>query len=206
MKITGKMKPVESNRFVCSCSSEKDFFEMIDNIRASKTGYNFEVAARLWHTTEDTKITVMVEHQIATADCRELLEDQYAPDWLTAYVVKDMKDKDCSHEIYTQTANRFKNIDSLRAEMLLFARKAHTQYCYKNSELKSTYATSATDEVMQNEQIANKNRLKALYTEVEALLNMAPCEDDCSEQENEVYSEMANLKEALFDLLFGINQ
>lgn len=209
MKIVGKLEPVDSNRFVCNCSSEKDFFEMLDNIRTSNTGYNFEVAARLWYTTADANSTIMIEYQVATKDCRELLEDEYAPDWLTAYAVKDMKDTDVRHEICTQTANKFKNIDALRAEMLLFARKAHTQYCCKDNE--NLYSSSTQDAgdssganaSTQNDEIANENRLKVLYDEVEEILNMAPCEEDCSEQENEVYSDMANLKESLFDLLFN---
>ena len=44
-----------------------------------------------------------------------------------------------------------------------------------------------------------ENRLKTLYQELEILLNYAPCMDDCTEEENEVYSDMANLKNSLFN-------
>lgn len=42
-----------------------------------------------------------------------------------------------------------------------------------------------------------KERLKSLYKEIEFLLNHAPVEDDCTDEENEIYSEMANLKNAI---------
>ena len=48
-----------------------------------------------------------------------------------------------------------------------------------------------------------KERLEALYKEVETLLNLAPIEDDCTEEENSMYSDMANLKESMFDAGFG---
>ena len=44
-----------------------------------------------------------------------------------------------------------------------------------------------------------EKRLKTLYQELEILLNYAPCMDDCTEEENEVYSDMANLKNSLFN-------
>lgn len=49
-------------------------------------------------------------------------------------------------------------------------------------------------------------RLKALYKEVEVLLNLAPCVEDCTDEENDMYSEMANLKEALFDAGYGCQE
>lgn len=42
-------------------------------------------------------------------------------------------------------------------------------------------------------------RLIALFKEIDVLLNLAPCEDDCTDEENEIYAEMANLKNALFN-------
>ena len=42
-----------------------------------------------------------------------------------------------------------------------------------------------------------EKRLSALLKEVDTLLDLAPCEDDCSDAENDVYCEMANLKNAL---------
>ena len=48
-----------------------------------------------------------------------------------------------------------------------------------------------------------KERLDALYKEVETLLNLAPVEDDCTDEENKMYSDMANLKESMFDVGYG---
>lgn len=39
-------------------------------------------------------------------------------------------------------------------------------------------------------------RLQKLEKELDSLLNMAPIEDDCTKNENEMYSDMANLKTA----------
>lgn len=48
-----------------------------------------------------------------------------------------------------------------------------------------------------------KERLEALYKEVEILLNLAPAEDNCTDEENTMYSDMANLKESMFDAGYG---
>ena len=48
-----------------------------------------------------------------------------------------------------------------------------------------------------------EERLKALYKEVEILLNLAPAEDDCTDEENAMYYNMANLKESMFDAGYG---
>lgn len=48
-----------------------------------------------------------------------------------------------------------------------------------------------------------KERLENLYKEVETLLNLAPCEEDCTKEENDMYSDMANLKESMFDAGYG---
>ena len=44
-------------------------------------------------------------------------------------------------------------------------------------------------------------RLKALEKELDSLLNMAPIEDDCTKNENEMYSDMANLKNSITAVL-----
>ena len=44
-----------------------------------------------------------------------------------------------------------------------------------------------------------KERLETLYEEIESILNIAPSEENCSEDENIMYSEMENLKEALYN-------
>lgn len=48
-----------------------------------------------------------------------------------------------------------------------------------------------------------KERIEKLYKEIDTLLNLAPVEDDCSDEENEMYSDMANLKESMFDAGYG---
>lgn len=40
-------------------------------------------------------------------------------------------------------------------------------------------------------------RLKVLEKELDTLLNMAPIEGDCTKKENEIYSDMANLKSSI---------
>lgn len=48
-----------------------------------------------------------------------------------------------------------------------------------------------------------KNRLCALYKEVESLLNQSPSVEDCTDLENAVYSDLANLKNSLFNAGFA---
>ena len=43
-------------------------------------------------------------------------------------------------------------------------------------------------------------RISKLYKELEYLLNHAPAVDDCTAKENEVYSDMANLKNSIENL------
>ena len=42
-----------------------------------------------------------------------------------------------------------------------------------------------------------EERIRKLYKELDFLLNHAPTEDDCSDAENEMYSDMANLKNSI---------
>lgn len=44
-----------------------------------------------------------------------------------------------------------------------------------------------------------KERFRTLFDEVGELLNNAPAENDCTDEENAVYSELANLQDALVD-------
>lgn len=44
-----------------------------------------------------------------------------------------------------------------------------------------------------------EERLKNLYKEINFLLNNSPIEDDCTDEENEMYSDMANLKNSMED-------
>ena len=48
-----------------------------------------------------------------------------------------------------------------------------------------------------------KERLEELYKEIETLLDMAPVEEDCTDEENNMYSDMANLKESMFNAGYG---
>ena len=43
-------------------------------------------------------------------------------------------------------------------------------------------------------------RLRKLYRMLDSILNLAPVEDDCTDEENEMYSDMANLKNSMFNL------
>lgn len=45
--------------------------------------------------------------------------------------------------------------------------------------------------------ISVDERLEALEKELDNLLNMALIEDDCTKNENEMYSDMANLKNSI---------
>lgn len=48
-----------------------------------------------------------------------------------------------------------------------------------------------------------EERLKNLYKEIDFLLNNAPVEDDCTDEENEMYSDMANLKNSMENTGYG---
>ena len=48
-----------------------------------------------------------------------------------------------------------------------------------------------------------EERLKILCQELEIILNMAPSLNDCTDEENQVYSDMANLRYSLFDAGYG---
>ena len=43
----------------------------------------------------------------------------------------------------------------------------------------------------------NTERFEKLYKDVEFFLNNAPVEDDCTDDENEIYCELANLKNVI---------
>ena len=49
-----------------------------------------------------------------------------------------------------------------------------------------------------------KERLIKLYKEIDFLLNSAPVEDDCTEEQNVMYFDMANLKCSMEDAGYGI--
>ena len=45
--------------------------------------------------------------------------------------------------------------------------------------------------------------LMNLYQEIETLLSMAPCLDDCTPQDEEVFSDLANLYNSLSNAGYG---
>lgn len=49
-------------------------------------------------------------------------------------------------------------------------------------------------------------RLNRLLTELDFFLNNAPTEEDCSNKENDMYSDMANLKCSIENVLGEITQ
>lgn len=44
------------------------------------------------------------------------------------------------------------------------------------------------------------DRIDKLYKELDYLLNHSPVEDDCTDEENQMYSDMANLKISIENL------
>ena len=48
-----------------------------------------------------------------------------------------------------------------------------------------------------------KTRIAKLYNELDVILNNAPIEDDCTPEENEMYSDMANLKNSIINAGYG---
>ena len=54
---------------------------------------------------------------------------------------------------------------------------------------------------IEGETVEPESEIRKLHRELERLLNMAPIIDDCTEKENAMYSDIANLKESIFDYL-----
>lgn len=113
-------------RFECNCKNEFEFQNMLDEVHNEKWGTNFEIGARLWYTPNGFNKTIMVEYQITTKDCKELVENDDEPDWLTGYEVDDENDDDCSDEIFTETIETNIKLKELEDSMLDFAK-----YIYK---------------------------------------------------------------------------
>ncbi len=109
-------------KFECNCKNEEQFREMVDELHEAKTGFNFEIGARLWFSQDDK--TVMVEYDVATQDCKELLDDDESePDYLSAYWVKDENDYDCSCEVDTVSIDTDISLTDLNKEMLDYAKE-----------------------------------------------------------------------------------
>lgn len=110
-------------RFDCNCKNENDFSTMLNEVHnEGDWGTNFEVGARLWYTLDGLNKAIMVEYQITTKDCKEMVENDSEPDWLVAYEVKNENDNDVSKEIFmVETENNVKLAD-LENCMLDFAK------------------------------------------------------------------------------------
>lgn len=115
-------------RFECNCKKDIDLVEMLDALHNAKTGFNFEIGARLWYTAEGSGKTIMVEHQIATQDCRDITENPDEPDWLTAYEVDDVNDCDCSVELFTETCDNYISLSGLQNAMQEFAQRVFERF------------------------------------------------------------------------------
>ena len=114
-------------KFDCNCNNELEFRKMVDKIHDAKDGFNFEVGARLWYAPDGFNKTIMVEYQVTTRECRELLENDDEPDWLTAYEVDDENDDDVSYEIFTETIEEIKLV-GLENSMLDFANRVYERF------------------------------------------------------------------------------
>ena len=99
---------------------------MMDSVHAEDNGFNFEVGARLWYTSELLGITIMVEHQISTKTAAILSGEDDEPDWLTAYQVNDEDDCNCSDEIYTETVENNIKLAGLQGAMADFAKSVES--------------------------------------------------------------------------------
>ena len=114
-------------KFSCNCRNETDFKTMLDEVHNEEWGTNFEVGARLLFTPDGLDKTIMVEYQITTRDCKEMLENKDEPDWLTAYEVDDENDTDVTYEIFTDTIKDIKLV-GLENSMLDFAKNVYKRF------------------------------------------------------------------------------
>ena len=109
-------------KFECNCDNQMEFETMLNTVHNAITGFNFEVGARLWYTLDGLNKAIMVEYQMTTKDCRELVENDNEPDWFVAYEVKDEDDYDCSKEIFIEAAEENIIFAELENAMLDFAK------------------------------------------------------------------------------------
>lgn len=56
----------------------------------------------------------------------------------------------------------------------------------------------------QDGMVRMEERFIRLYAELEFLLNNAPVESDCTDEENKMYSDMANLKTSMEEALWHL--
>ena len=82
--------------------NEDAFNQLVEDLRNTETGINYEQGARLFY--DGKYATVMVELQIPTKDMIDLTEENEIP-WLDVYKVDNLEDYDASIEIYTGIGN-----------------------------------------------------------------------------------------------------
>ena len=116
-------------KFECNCTNEMEFAKMVEVVHGERYGYNFEVGAAGWYGFSGVDKTIMVEYQITTQECRDIVgEDE--PDWLTAYEVEDENDYDCSKEIFMQPIGEVK-LEDLEKVMADFAQEVFERFYIK---------------------------------------------------------------------------
>lgn len=118
-------------RFECNCKTDAELAEMLNEAHKAENGFNFEIGARLWYTPEGLDKTIMVEYDMTTQECRDLVENQDEPDWFTAYEVDDEQDYDCSAEIFTETTDDYISVSDLKKAMTDFAKRVFERFYVK---------------------------------------------------------------------------
>lgn len=115
-------------KFDCNCKNDMEFVQMVNDVHDEKCGVNFEVGARLWYTPEGFDKSIMVEYQITTRECKEMLENDDEPDWLTAYEVDDENDDDCSEEIFIEAIESNFKLRGIKESMEDFAKSVFERF------------------------------------------------------------------------------
>lgn len=49
-----------------------------------------------------------------------------------------------------------------------------------------------------------EEKIRNIYNELNDLLKNAPEEDECTEKQNTMYSDMANLKESIYEYIYEL--
>lgn len=108
-------------KFECNPTTTAEYNTMLNGIHAAENGTFFEVAARLWYTTPDSRRTVMVEYQITTREGRKMVDNPKEPDYFTAYEVTSEQDDNVSHELCSDATAEYLPFFNLREIMLNYA-------------------------------------------------------------------------------------
>lgn len=133
-------------KFDCNCKNEMEFADMVNEVHDAKWGTNFEVCARLWYKPNGFDKTIMVEYQVTTRECRELVENDDEPDWLTAYEVDDENDDDCSDEIFTETIETNIKLHGLKDAMFDFAKGVFERF-YKEEKIMNDNTSAIIEDI-----------------------------------------------------------